>query len=1147
MDINQILMLSPSVKKYVDATSKNVKLSLSGLSAGEKALLVNLNEKSIVVCSDFVEMSQIKQMLTSLNKRVENISFGVSSPIFSHKKDNSLSEFISSIFDFKNDKLDVLLISPETLLFRLPAKEYFENSLAFCKGQNYNFTQVVEKLVYLGYKRVDYVASKGEFAVRGDIIDIFASNDNNPTRLDFFGEELEKISEFNVEDMKNINKKDELVLYPSTLFIENNIEKRNQINDKLISSFNNLPKNAENYSILEQNVSVLSEKILNNNVDLNSIFAIPFYGFKDNILSIFSNVKVFFDEPKKLYDDLFSIYSNCLESNLNLYSKGELLKEHESFLIEPIEAIKCSSYALFSNFEQYYFPFQTKIDFRSIGSRKYTFDFKALVNDINLYRNSNYAIILSAGSESSKKSIGEFLVKNEIFWKDEFNPNKYGAQVYLTSDCYPISASFLDAGIVIIGTNDLIKRPSKISNINSKKKSAFYLPKIGDYVVHEVHGVGKCISLDRLNLNGSEKDYFVLEYKGGDRLYVPSEQANMISAFMGADSGPKLNKIGGAEFAKVKEKVKASVKELAIDLVSLYSQREKAKGFVYTQGNYLLDAFEDAFLYEETDDQLAAIEEIKKDMYSTKIMDRLVCGDVGYGKTEVALRACYQAILDGKQVAFLCPTTILSQQHFQTAISRMKDFMVNVQVLNRFKTKQQQEQILKDLQDGKIDLIIGTHRLLSNDVKFKNLGLLVLDEEQRFGVADKEKIKDLKKDIDVLSLSATPIPRTLNMALTGIRDISIIETPPKNRLPVQTYVTAESSALVQDVCKRELARFGQVLIVYNRVETIYDFSAKIRELLPNARIGVAHGQMPERMLEDTIMKLYNKEFDVLISTTLIESGIDLPLANTLIVIDADRLGLSQLYQLRGRIGRSDRMAYAYFTFNPNKVLSTDAYKRLDAIMEFSELGSGFKIAMRDLEIRGAGNVLGKEQHGHMAKVGYDMYCKLLDEAVKEIKGQKAKKEGEIKMDIVCPAFIPSDYIIGEKERIKAYTDISNIHSPEEMEELVSRFAQVFGEVPFMLENLIKIALIKNLMLELGVVRVVVNAQTAKLILPKDNFDLTKLSLAIQKNSTVSVLKFEQSPTICFEISQNSITQKLDFLISFAMQAKIGWFFNLINI
>ena len=663
------------------------------------------------------------------------------------------------------------------------------------------------------------------------------------------------------------------------------------------------------------------------------------------------------------------------------------------------------------------------------------------------------------------------------------------------------------------------------------------MPKVGDYIVHETHGIGKCIALDKLNFNGLEKDYFVIEYSGGDKLYLPSEHADLISAYMGGDSQPKLNKIGGEQFAKIKQKVKESVSKLAINLIDIYSKREKSKGFIYSKDSMLYEEFENAFPHEETEDQLTAIADIKKDMEGTRIMDRLICGDVGYGKTEVALRAIYKAVLDGKQVAFLCPTTILSEQHYKTAKERFKDFMVNVAVLNRFKTKAQQTQILKELKDGKVDLIIGTHRLLSSDVEYKDLGLLVLDEEQRFGVADKEKIKDLKNNVDVLTLSATPIPRTLNMALTGIRDISIIASPPKERIAVKTYVQEESDTLIVNACKKELSRGGQVLLVYNRVEHIYEQAERVRALLPEARIGVAHGQMPEKLLEETIMQLYNHEFDILIATTLIESGIDLPLANTLIVLDSDRLGLSELYQLRGRIGRSDRIAYAYFTYNPSKILTQDAYKRLDAILEYTELGSGFKIAMRDLEIRGAGDILGKEQHGHMEKVGYDMYCKLLESAVKELKGEKIKEAKPIKIDITVSANIPESYVPSEEERIKLYSKISTISTKGEYEDCYNTMADSFGIPPKSVCNILKIAHLKNLGARLDIKRIFMDAKVCKIYLYKKTEIMTEglnRALSTRKNG---VLKFEDVPIISFDLGLADMDSKLNFVLEFLEQAQ----------
>ena len=606
-----------------------------------------------------------------------------------------------------------------------------------------------------------------------------------------------------------------------------------------------------------------------------------------------------------------------------------------------------------------------------------------------------------------------------------------------------------------------------------------------------------------------------------------------MSAYIGSDEEPRLNTIGGVEFARQKEKVKASVKKMTFDLLKLYAEREKRKGYVYEKDNYLYDEFEKSFPYEETEDQLKAIADIKRDMESDKILDRLICGDVGYGKTEVALRAAYKAVLSGKQVAFLCPTTVLSEQHYNTCKERFKDFMVNVEVLNRFKSqKREVEPILQKLAEGKIDIICGTHRLLNKDVKFKDLGLLILDEEQKFGVEHKDKIKQIKTDIDVLTLSATPIPRTLQMSLSGIRDISLIETPPKNRLPVQTYVCEYSDQLLVDACKKEISRNGQVFIIYNEIKTIDDFASRVHELLPDAQIGVAHAEMSKQLLKQTITKMYNQEYDIVIATTLIENGIDNPFANTLIVVNSDRLGLAELYQLRGRVGRSDRLAYAYLTFEPQKMLTENAYKRLEALSQFTELGSGFKIAMRDLEIRGAGDVLGREQHGHLTKIGYELYNKMVAEAVDELRGQKRKEVKEIKLDIAIDAYVSSEFVKEESERIAIYSKISELFTVEQFENLKSELESSIGELPKETINLMKIGLLKNLAQDNYVQRVVMNDKECKFVLYKQEKIVTdEIAAALKEFRNETSLQFEKDPIINFKLSMNS-DEKLDFLIKF---------------
>ena len=1132
------------LKKMSETAKTELTFCVIGAFVGEKILSIYSMSKSnkiIFVAKDQIEFLEVKNGLDSLNVKYSNIITDLKAPTFSIISDDEWQiEVCQSLYDFCYGNSNILLINSETLLYKFHQKLNKNNYLKLKNNQKINMQELVNKLISNGYKRCQTIEKYGDFSVKGDILDIFLNNYSNPIRIDFFDEEIENIFLFDINEMKKLNSIDEINIFPNKLNYFSDDQSKLMI-EKLKTAVLNSNLTGDElikvHTLVNQINNEISDGIVSNDIN----FILPFTEQEYNLFDICENAKIILSEPKKLFDDLKDEYKSVSASIYDYVQSGELLTEHLNFYFEPELLKSIKPCIVFSNSTQSIINADVTDYMRTIGTRNYIFDYKSLLNDLFIYERSNYKIIMFAGSEQSKQSLGEFLTKNNIFYSDELKFGNSKFQVVLTKEYFPKSCSFLDSGIIIIGTDDLIKKTATqvkniTSNSNTKKRNAFYLPKVGEYVVHNTHGIGKCVALTKMNLNGTEKDYFVIEYAGGDKLYLPSEQADLISAYIGGDAEPKLHKIGGEQFAKIKQKVKESVSKLAIDLLDIYAQREKSKGFIYSPDDYLYNEFEKAFPYSETEDQLSAINDIKKDMESPRIMDRLICGDVGYGKTEVALRAIYKAVLNGKQVAFLCPTTILSEQHYHTAKERFKNFMVNVQVLNRFKTKAQQEQILKETRQGKVDVLIGTHRLLSQDVTFKDLGLLVLDEEQRFGVGDKEKIKDLKKNVDVLTLSATPIPRTLNMALTGIRDISIIETPPKERIAVKTYVSEESDTLILDACKREIARGGQVLYVFNRVEHIFEQAKRIQELLPSARIGVAHGQMPEKLLEETILNLYNQKYDILVATTLIESGIDLPLANTLIVIDADRLGLSELYQLRGRIGRSNRVAYAYFTYNPSKMLTADAYKRLDAIMEYTELGSGFKIAMRDLEIRGAGNILGKEQHGHLEKVGYDMYCKLLEDAIKELKGEKVKQSQPIKMDVTLSANLPNDYVKAENERITLYSKISTISNESDYNKISQQIKETYGELPKESIALLKIAYLKNLCVKFGAKRVVINANSCKVyfyriekILP----DEIAKELALHSNGALS---FEDVPVINFDMGFTNTLTKLDFLLEFFKKA-----------
>lgn len=619
----------------------------------------------------------------------------------------------------------------------------------------------------------------------------------------------------------------------------------------------------------------------------------------------------------------------------------------------------------------------------------------------------------------------------------------------------------------------------------------------------------------------------IIEYKNNDRLYLPVENIDLIDKYVGAPN-PALHKLGGTEFLKAKERVRNNVKELAIDLKNLYAERSQLKGFVYPKDDELMIEFENSFGYQETPDQLQSMEDIKKDMEAGKVMDRLVCGDVGFGKTEVALRTAFKTIVSGKQVAFLCPTTILSQQHYNTALFRMKNFGVNIAVVNRFTSTKELSKIYEQLENGECDFVIGTHKLLNSKIKFKNLGLMILDEEQKFGVGDKEKIKNLKKNINVLTLSATPIPRTLNMSLTGIRDISVIETPPISRIPTLVSVCEFSADVLTKAVDNELERGGQVLIVYNKVESIYEFASYVKKLFPDVFVDVAHGQMEQQKLEKVIYSLYNNDIQILISTTLIENGVDLPNANTLVVINADMLGLSQLYQLKGRVGRSDRQAYAYFTYDGNRFLNDTALKRLEAITEYSSIGSGFKIALKDLEIRGAGSIFGAEQSGHIEKVGYAMYLKLLSESVSEVKGNVLKNKNEVRVETSLNAFIPNDYISDYNQRMASYLKISKIDSSQKLMTTLNSFLDTYGAVPEELTHLCKISLIKNICENIGVLRVVLKDKQVGLYLKHIN---EKFVSGLDAFSRYLVLETKNEPIIkCY--GDLDLVGSVDLIINF---------------
>ena len=1129
-------------EKFEKLMKENGRITINGLGYGERAFLLStIKEKSLLICLDSDELNKTKEQLLGLGKKVLSIDeklpllFGMNetaNPLF--------KEYYNVLSSIATENFDVILILPQVLMQKLPSLERIKQSVINIKvGKSYNLEDLILSLKTMGYVRQDMVSSSGEFSLRGDILDVFLTNFSSPIRISFFDDEVEKINTFNVNSYTIGEVFDSVEILPSTLALINENEK-----EEVVKTIKNslIKTNFQDETMLRLNdiCSFQIDSLENNLSSVSSVFFLPFCEFfNSTILDYFDSKSIlFFNEPRRILDLLDIFYKEFNESWQSLYFKGEYLLEHKQFYVEKskiFSSLKSKKAASFNRtFENNnIFESENSLNVRVLPQQKYFTDFNELVKDVINFSNDNKTIVLSCATPLTINKVGNLLKVAKLDFKQIDNiSNVDGQGIFITEQNIPSSVLLFDLGFLIIGSTALNANPVSVIKTERKDKPTF-LPQVGDYVVHQIHGVGKCIKIEKLKLSSSYRDYFVLEYSGGDVLYVPTENVDILSSFVG-EANPKCNKIGGVEFYKTKQKVKESIKKMAFDLIKVYSYRQNNKGFRYSKDTYLQTAFEDAFEFEHTADQLQAIKDIKYDMESGKIMERLVCGDVGYGKTEVALVAAYKAIQDGKQVAIICPTTILSQQHYNTAISRMKDFGVNVAVINRFKTKKQQEQIIEDLAKGKIDLICGTHRLLSSDVSFKDLGLLILDEEQRFGVEDKDKIKSIKSTVDVLTMSATPIPRTLYMSLVGIRDISFLNTPPKDRKPIHTSVIDYSDNIVVDATQKELARGGQVLIIYNRVETIMDFYGKIKNLLPDVQIGVAHGQMNSKMLEDAIYKLYSGQTQVLISTVLIENGIDLPLANTLIVVDADKLGISQLYQIRGRIGRSTRSAYAYLTFAKNKVLTQDAYKRLDALMEFSDFGSGYKIAMKDLEIRGAGDVLGSQQHGHMQKVGYDLYVKLLNEAVSEIKGETVEELKEVKIDIAINAHLPREYIVGDENRISCYSKISKLKTLDEIKSLEKELKDMYGEVPKETMQLCYVALIKNLAQSLKVKSVRIDNLGAKVYFYNDILD-TKLIDFLSKGSTTFVLNLTNMPIITLP-NDSSIYKNQQNVINFLIKA-----------
>lgn len=1020
---------------------------------------------------------------------------------------------------------DVIVVTADALMQPVPKSV---RALSLIKDGEVSRETATEFLVQNGYERVETVEVKGTFAVRGDVLDVFPINAELPVRVDFFDDYIENIKTFDPETRKtveNIVECDVLQAREFT-FCGDDVGYLLSLAKKEIDS---APK--ERVGRLKEIYDELTAAAENTDERLDPLAVLSCdrrYLF--DLLD--KETTVVFEEPKRVHEFATLCENEFRERYSALYLAGETFSFSEKNCLGAATVIeRASKYTevalqTLSTANPYFEP-QKIINPKTGAIANYRLDFKEIFTDIGSWLYSGYAVLVCTGDVKRAENFSF-----ELSGKDIASSLKNGALTGVTVTSEKLSAGFIfhEEKVAVVGSGNLFSTAVE-KKTRKRRQSFFNAPETGDYCVHEVHGIGRVLGSARITTTEGTKDYVSVEYAGGDKLYVPVEQMDILTRYLGGEKKPKLSKIGGADFEKIKKAVKESIKKMSFDLKKLYRERESAEGFAFRTDGELERAFDTAFPYEETPDQIAADEDIKKDMESGKVMDRLICGDVGFGKTEVAYRAVFRAIVNGKQAAMLAPTTILTEQHFSNAVERFKNFGVKIAVLNRFRTAKEQKKIEEELKDGKIDFIIGTHKLLGKNVAFRDLGLLVLDEEQRFGVEHKEKIKLLKKNVDTLTLTATPIPRTLHMSLSGIRSISVINTPPKKRLPVQTFVTEETDALVKDVVMREINRGGQVFVMYNRVESIFSYAKTLKDLMPDVRFTVAHGRMDERALEKNIMDFYQGNTDVLVSTTIIENGIDLPRANTLVVIDADRLGLSSLYQLKGRVGRSDRLAYAYFTFKKDKILNATAYERLNAIIEFTEMGSGIKIAMRDLEIRGAGNILGAEQHGHMDKIGYELYSKLLRE---EITG---KEEKTPELDIRINAYIPESYVEGNVARMDAYKEIAEINSSESEKDFIETYEQSYGEIPNEVLNLVNIAVVKYTAMKIGVKRITVTREESSLSF--ENFGAfrdEKLMAAMEEYKDSVMLEMATVPKIRFNARGKNNAEMLIFLREFLSKA-----------
>lgn len=1124
-----------------DIKTKNTPILTSGIIEESIpyflcGLMGELDKQILLIAENEVKANRIYEDLKDFG--IENLEYLPKREMIFYdinisSKENNLDRLKVMDKLIRREKL-ILVSSIEALLDKvLNIETIRENTILIRESDEIEIKNIGRQLLDIGYERVEKVESKGEFSQRGGIIDIFSPNYDLPHRIELFGDEVDTIRTFNIEDQRSMENLSDILIFPA-----NDILLLADYRDETLENLR-----GDLGHIKSEKYNLYLDKLENSGFVENKDLLIPYIP-KGNISSILNYLEeeaLIFLEDEKRIDQSFIELKEASDSKLKeLFEMGEILNAHFNYRYDYKEIMEnITSKNLIMNNSLLSASGKIKVRSQYEFSIKETTNYQKkldlLVEDLKYYKARNYKVLLLAGNKERVNRFRQELLNYNIDVNvaDKFKDEIKEGQIHVSEGSLRSGFQISDIKFILISDREVFGEQKKRKK-KTRKKGEKILNigdlNIGAYVVHENHGIGKYEGIEQLNVQGVKKDYITIAYKGEDKLYIPIDQMNLIQKYVGGKTiSPKLNKLNSGEWKKTKARAKKALEDMAGELLEIYAKRESLKGYSFSPDTPWQRQFEDLFPYEETDGQLLAIEEIKRDMERERPMDRLLCGDVGYGKTEVALRAAFKALIEGKQVAILVPTTILAQQHYNTIVERFKDFPIKAGLLSRFKSGKNQKLILEGLKNGVLDIVVGTHKLLSKDIVFKDLGLLIIDEEQRFGVKHKEGLKKLRENIDVLTLSATPIPRTLHMSLIGIRDMSILDEPPEHRYPIQTYVVEFNQAMVRDAILKEISRGGQVYFVYNRVETILEMQNKLRKIVPEASIEVAHGQMGERQLENTMMDFLEGEIDVLLCTTIIETGLDISNVNTIIVYDADKMGLSQLYQLRGRVGRSNRIAYGYFLYEKSKVLTSVAEKRLRAIKEFTEFGSGYKIAMRDLEIRGAGNILGAQQHGHMESIGHELYLKFLSQAIARLKGDEIQEKVETSIDINIDGYIPESYIDNESEKIEIYKKIAVLESKEDYLDLSDELIDRFGDIPKPIINLMDISYIKSLASVNRIFNIVEEKKGVKLELIDNNISLDLLNILNQDYKNRVKFDLSSKPNIFYYTDKESLSELKVFI------------------